>query len=849
MSGNPHPMQPPLPSPRKPKFVHALALAAGALLSFCAIGRADTVSAVTAANTLIATSVAGGASPTVETSTYTLAIAKQWTNLPGGTRNGPTIGGGPKALSTDLSDTVPSGQTISPRAAAIALAEAALSDVGYNTMNEIRNADDVIRSTDNTQSWNYGNYHIAILGTPSTTSVWMLQISGHHLTYNITYNGPYVSATPMFIGTEPPDYYSIGTDLTSTEKAVVVGTINGVTTYLVSYPYNSSSSTTSTTTDPGVSSGTHRAPLETQRAAVSALATSLQADSTNASAAKLTGTFSDVVLGVTNSGDGNFPFLNTNPTYPTGTTGRGALYTSLTSAEQAEVKTMIEAWVKTQAADVSASLLADYESNSALAQTYVGYQVGAGSADGGATRCNFDALVNQEKTPINSQNSYLRVDGPRVWIEMVVQAAVAYRADNFVHYHSLWRDKLGDYGNEFGGYLDTTSTSTTYTRPTITTEPASTSVADDGTATFSVVATGTGTLSYQWYKDMVALSGATASTYTVADADAADAGSYYVVITNLYGVATSASATLTVATSTGTTPSITTQPVSKSVAEGTAVTFSVVASGSGTLSYQWYKDSVAISGATASSYAIAAAATTDAGSYDCVVTNSVGSVTSAIATLTVTTTTGGVTPTISTQPVSLSASAGASVTFSVAATGSATLAYQWYDAGTAISGATGSSYTIASVTEADAGDYYVTVTNSVGSVTSASAVLTVNSVAVPSVNLTVGGDGTFFETSEKGKAIFTRTGGDTTTAVTVYYKIRGTAVNGTDYVDYTTQAAVTGTVVIPAGSTRVKVKVQGTGDTPSTNPASVIFKLLASPTGAYTVGSETKAKIYLYLSN
>ena len=92
---------------------------------------------------------------------------------------------------------------------------------------------------------------------------------------------------------------------------------------------------------------TYRAPLETQRAAVSALAISIQADTTNAAAAKLTGTFSDVVMGVTNSGDGNFPFISTTPTYPTGTTGRGALYTSLTPAEQAQVKTMIEAWVNT----------------------------------------------------------------------------------------------------------------------------------------------------------------------------------------------------------------------------------------------------------------------------------------------------------------------------------------------------------------------------------------------------------------------------------------------------------------------------------------------------------------------
>ena len=524
-----------------PRRLRALAVLSGVLWLSAVNANADAASVVTAANTLIATSVASGASPTVQTSTYTLAIAKQWTNLPGGTRNGPTIGGGPAALNTDLSDTVPSGQTISPRAAAIALAQAALSDFGYNTMNEIRNADDVIRATDNTQSWNYGNYHIAILGTPSTTAAWMLQISGHHLTYNITYNGPYVSATPMFIGTEPPDYYSIGTDLTTTEESVVVGTVNGVTTYFVSHPYNSSSSTTSTTVDPGVASGTHRAPLETQRAAVSAIADSLQADSANASAGLLSGTFSDVVMGVTNSGDGNFPFINTNPTYPTGTTGRGVLYSSLSAAEQAEVLTMIEAWVTTQASDVSSSLLADYESPAALAQTYVGYQVGAGSADGGATRCNFDALINQEKTPINSQHSYLRVDGPRVWIEMVVQAAVAFRNENFVHYHSLWRDKLADYGNEFGGYLDATSTATTYTRPTITTQPTSVT---GSSATFSVAATGTGTLSYQWYDGSGAISGATGATYSTATA-----GSYYVAVSNAYGTATSDAVTLALSAS------------------------------------------------------------------------------------------------------------------------------------------------------------------------------------------------------------------------------------------------------------------------------------------------------------
>ena len=887
----------PSPAPPARRLRRSLATITGLLWLSCAVVHADTAAVVVAANTLLATSEAAnpGATststiPAVMTDSYTLAIAKQWTNLPGGTRNGPTIGGGPAALTTDLSDTVPSGQTISPRAAAIALAETALSTAGYNTMNEIRNADDVIRATDNTQTWNFGNYHLAILGTPSTTTPWMLQISGHHLTYNITYNGPYVGATPMFIGTEPPNYFSIGTDLTSTEQTVVFGTFDPTTTTggggggpggppptgvspldatptaltpeesFVSDPYNSSSATTpyatsdvstvltgataisgataatftiaaTTSADNGLyfcvatnasgnttsntvavtvttqanaslynstaSTGTtpapvfttqplsqtvatgsavtltvatdsatsyqwykaaaaYRAPLELQRAAVSALANSLQADTTNASAGILTGqTFSDVVMGVTSAGDGNFPFINTTPTYPTGTTGRGVPYTSLNATEQAEVVAMIEAWVGTQASDISASLLADYLSASALAQTYVGYQVGAGAADGGtAARCNFDPTPNQEAAPINSQNSYLRVDGPRVWIEMVVQAAVAFKSDGFVHYHSLWRDKLADYGNEFGGYLDTTSTDTTYTRPTITAQPVATFAAMGNSATFTVTATGTGTLAYQWYFGSTPISGATNPTYAIAAVATTDAGSYYCAVGNTVGSVNSNKATLTVSTATGeTTPTITTQPVSLTVATEESATFSVTATGSGTLSYQWYKDGTAISGATASSFTITAAASTDAGAYTCVVTNSVGSVTSSAATLTVTATSG-----------------------------------------------------------------------------------------VPVVNVTAGGDDEAIEGSEtKGIFVFTRTGGDTSTALTVFYKAKGTAVNGTRYTFG--GAALSGSVVIPAGAAKVKLKIKVVNDSvhEGTEKAKLVLKTPAD--GSYTLGTSTRAVV------
>jgi hypothetical protein len=183
------------------------------------------------------------------------------------------------------------------------------------------------------------------------------------------------------------------------------------------------------------------------------------------------------------------------------------------------------------------------------------------------------------------------------------------------------------------------STSTSAVAPSITTQPAAQSVAVGASASFSVVATGSGQLAYQWRKDGTALSGATSATYAIAAVATSQAGSYDVVVSNSAGSVTSSAATLTVTGGT-TAPAIVTSPVSQSVALGTSVTFSVTASGAAPLSYQWRKNSTAISGATSASYTISSAAATDAGNYDVVVSNSAGSATSAVASLTVTTSTG-----------------------------------------------------------------------------------------------------------------------------------------------------------------------------------------------------------------
>ncbi|HEY9153775.1 MAG TPA: immunoglobulin domain-containing protein, partial [Opitutaceae bacterium] len=177
-------------------------------------------------------------------------------------------------------------------------------------------------------------------------------------------------------------------------------------------------------------------------------------------------------------------------------------------------------------------------------------------------------------------------------------------------------------------------------------------------------------------------------------------------------------------------PAISTQPVSQTVTAGSSVTFSVAATGT-PLSYQWQKGGVAIAGATSSSFIIASTSAGDAGSYTVVVSNSAGNVTSIAATLTVNPLI--VAPTIITQPTSQTVTTGNSVTFSVTATGTSPT-YQWQKGGVAISGATSSSFTIASTSSGDAGTYTVVVSNTAGNVTSNGATLTLTaSVVAPSI--------------------------------------------------------------------------------------------------------------------
>lgn len=179
------------------------------------------------------------------------------------------------------------------------------------------------------------------------------------------------------------------------------------------------------------------------------------------------------------------------------------------------------------------------------------------------------------------------------------------------------------------------------------------------------------------------------------------------------------------ATSTGTAPTITTQPSNATVVVGGNATFSVGASGTAPLSYQWNRGGNAVAGATGATLVLTAVQTSDAGSYTCTVTNAAGSVTSAAATLSVTSASAGTGPTITTQPTGVTAAVGGSAAFMVTATGTGPLSYQWYRGTTAVAQGTAATLTLSPVQTTHAGIYTVVVSNSAGNVTSAAAALNV----------------------------------------------------------------------------------------------------------------------------
>jgi BspA type Leucine rich repeat region (6 copies)/Putative Ig domain/Immunoglobulin domain/MBG domain len=143
--------------------------------------------------------------------------------------------------------------------------------------------------------------------------------------------------------------------------------------------------------------------------------------------------------------------------------------------------------------------------------------------------------------------------------------------------------------------------------------------------TLSVTATGTAP-TYQWYFGSTPITGATASTYTLASTAISNSGSYTCLVTNSAGSITSSPSLIGIFAPIATSSS----PKSQVVNTGSSVALSVNATGTSP-SYQWYFNNTAITGATSSTYTIPVVTSSTAGSYYCVVSNAVSSITTASA--------------------------------------------------------------------------------------------------------------------------------------------------------------------------------------------------------------------------
>ena len=272
--------------------------------------------------------------------------------------------------------------------------------------------------------------------------------------------------------------------------------------------------------------------------------------------------------------------------------------------------------------------------------------------------------------------------------------------------------------------------------PTFTVQPLSRTFLPGDTLTLISAATGSPTIVYQWYKDGAPLTGFTGPIFSQGGASANDPGTYVVTATNAAGSATSQPAVLTLASTPRPgspinrpplfAPVFAVQPLSQDFSAGDTVTLISAATGSPTITYQWYWNGLRLTGSTGPTFTLVEAVASHAGTYTVVATNAAGSVSSQPAQLTIVAAPPSeVPPTFVLQPVSQTIAPGGIVYFIAAAAGSPPITYQWFKNGALLYRFTEPVFTQGGASANDPGFYTVVAANSAGSTTSDAAELIV----------------------------------------------------------------------------------------------------------------------------
>jgi Immunoglobulin domain/Beta-propeller repeat len=272
--------------------------------------------------------------------------------------------------------------------------------------------------------------------------------------------------------------------------------------------------------------------------------------------------------------------------------------------------------------------------------------------------------------------------------------------------------------NAAGPTLSSNAVLTVNGPPQITQHPQGATVLAGTNFTFSVAAIGPTPYGYKWRLFGTNLVVPNTNTLTLTDVQAANAGDYTVVLTNTYGSTTSEVAVLTVDP---VLPAINLQPPGATVPEGTNFSFTVIAVGTEPFFYQWLFNGTNLVGQISPTLALTNVQSANAGDYSVIVSNSVGTNLSDVATLTV----NPAGPGFSAGPSSVAATRGAEVIMSDRAYGSEMIGYQWQFGGADLPGATGATLLLTNVQSTNAGVYQLVATNAYGTNVSAPITLTI----------------------------------------------------------------------------------------------------------------------------